>query len=94
MDPQAAITCSKMKELHLAAMEKLERDLSRNEKNAARALRDRLQAAREDREAMLQDNESLSASEAAREARSEMEENVGIQKAQDDLMEELANERL
>lgn len=33
-------------------MEKLELDLSRNEKNATRALRDRLQAAREDREAM------------------------------------------
>lgn len=37
----------------------------------------------------LQNNESLSASEAAREARSEMEENVGIQKAQDDLVRDL-----
>lgn len=33
-------------ELHLAAMERLEHDLSKNEKNATRALRERLMAAR------------------------------------------------
>ena len=38
-------------ELHLAAIEKLERDLSRNEKNASRALKERLQEARAAREA-------------------------------------------
>ena len=39
-----------VQELHLAAMEKLEDDLNRNEKNASRALKERLQAARAARE--------------------------------------------
>lgn len=42
----------------------------------------------------LQDNESLSPSEAAREARREMEENAGIRKAQEDLVRELKHAEL
>ena len=40
-----------VQELHLAAMERLEHDLDKNEKNATRALRERLMAARAAREA-------------------------------------------
>lgn len=40
-----------VQELHLAAMERLEHDLNKNEKNATRALRERLTAARAAREA-------------------------------------------
>lgn len=39
-----------VQELHLAAMERLEHDLNKNEKNANRALRERLLAARAARE--------------------------------------------
>lgn len=51
--PELNATCleRRTQELHLAAMEKLERDLSRNEKNASRALKERLQEARAAREA-------------------------------------------
>ncbi|CAM9892070.1 unnamed protein product, partial [Ectocarpus sp. 13 AM-2016] len=92
VDPQAAVLASKMKELHLAAMEQLENDMSRNEKNASRALRERLQAARAAREATLQDKESLSASEAAKKARTELED--GEERAIEELMEDLRNDRV
>eukprot|EP00752_Nemacystus_decipiens_P010330 g9202.t1 len=92
LDPQAVVSSRKMKELHLAAMEKLERDLSRNEKNASRALKERLQEARAAREAALRDKESLSASEAAKRARSELE--GAEETAQQALMEEMANDRI
>lgn len=42
----AACLQRRAQELHLAAMEQLERDLSRNEKNASRALKEQLQEAR------------------------------------------------
>lgn len=47
------VTCLQrcVQDLHLAAMAKLERDLGRNEKNASRALKERLQSARAAREA-------------------------------------------
>lgn len=48
---RTAIYLAPGQDLHLAAMEKLEHELSTNEKNASRALRERLQAARAAREA-------------------------------------------
>ncbi|CAM9109123.1 unnamed protein product [Discosporangium mesarthrocarpum] len=69
---EAGQTTFALKELHLAASDKLEADLSSKERVASKALKSRLLAKRAEREARLVEEEGISAAEAVCRAQEEL----------------------